>query len=258
MLQFDAETAGRLELAYSGADITYRRRASFDAVAPRPGQHVVDIGCGNGMLTAELARAVGTSGRVTGIDPSADMRALAERRCADFTWVTLSEGRADALPLPDCIADTAVSVQVFEYIDDVPGALAEARRILRPGGRLVIADMHFGTFAWFSENGARMQRVIDAWDHHFVHRALPERLPALMTDAGFDVERVVPVTITDTDLKPDGLANMMLILMADFAARGGHVSAAEARAWAAEQHTLADAGRFFFTFTQFVTTARRP
>ncbi|WP_082643624.1 methyltransferase domain-containing protein [Ruegeria denitrificans] len=73
MLKFDAETTRLLEIAYQGAELTRRRQASFDALRPAPGETILDVGCGNGMLTAELARAVGSDGYVIGIDPSADM-----------------------------------------------------------------------------------------------------------------------------------------------------------------------------------------
>lgn len=94
MLKFDAETAQILETAYQGADITRRRRAIFDDVAPIGGEHVLDLGCGNGLLTLELARAVGPAGQVVGLDPSPDMRALAEKRCLELTNVTIRDGAA--------------------------------------------------------------------------------------------------------------------------------------------------------------------
>ena len=77
MLKFDAETAALLNAAYRGADFVERRQANLDALKPRTGDHITDIGCGNGLLAADVARAVGESGVVTGVDPSPDMRRLA-------------------------------------------------------------------------------------------------------------------------------------------------------------------------------------
>lgn len=73
MLKFDAEITRILNNAYEGADLTRRRQASFDALKPSPGDTIIDIGCGNGLLTAELARAVGPTGKIIGVDPSEDM-----------------------------------------------------------------------------------------------------------------------------------------------------------------------------------------
>ena len=87
MLKFDEATTGLLEIAYLGGDVSRRRRMAFDALHLSEGDVVADIGCGNGLLTEEIARAVGSSGRVVGIDPSTDMRAPASRRCAAFPTV---------------------------------------------------------------------------------------------------------------------------------------------------------------------------
>ena len=65
MLEVDAATSAILERAYRGADFRNRRKASFKALAPAPGERLADIGCGNGLPTRELALSVGPSGHVT-------------------------------------------------------------------------------------------------------------------------------------------------------------------------------------------------
>lgn len=257
MLKFDADTARLLENAYQGDDITRRRRANFDALGPAPGDRIADIGCGNGLLTLELARAVGDAGAVVGVDPSAEMRALAEQRCAAFPAARILDGDAAALPLDDAAVDKAVSVQVFEYLDDIPAALAEARRILKPGGRLVIGDIHWDALAWASDDRARMNRILSAYDGHFAERRVPEILPSLLDAAGFEFERATPITFCDTALKPDGLANATMHLIRIYFGQNDAVSQAEAQAWFDEQLARARGGRFFFCSTHVVTTARK-
>lgn len=257
MLQFDQETSAILENAYQGADFRNRRRASFEALAPAPGERIADIGCGTGILTHELALAVGPAGRVIGIDPSAEMLARASARLAGMENVETVEGGAEALPVADGALDAALSLQVFEYLPDPGAALSEVRRALRSGGRLVLGDMHFGTLVWHSDDPLRMARMCASWDRHVANPALPASLPALLAEAGFEVTAVRPLTTVDTTLRPDGLARMMMILMETYAVANGHVSADEARAWAIEQEHLAGEGRFFHSLTHFVVAGRK-
>jgi arsenite methyltransferase len=257
MLVFDASTRRILEEAYQGADIVRRRRAGFDALGAQPGDDVLDIGCGNGLLSLELARAVGEQGSVTAIDISRDMLDAARERCAHSARVRFLEAGAANIPVADGAADRAVSLQVFEYLSDIPGALREIARTLRPGGRLVIGDMHFDSWIWFSDDPGRMSRMMAAWDDHLAERCVPALLPALLRDAGFDVDAVHPVTFCDTVLRCDGIANMLLILIETYVKERGLVPDDEATAWAAEQRQLAEQGRFFFSLTHFLVTASK-
>lgn len=257
MLKFDAEVTRILDNAYQGADLTRRRQASFDALHPNPGETILDIGCGSGMLTVELARAVGPDGRIIGIDPNEEMRSVAVGRCQGYSCVEFIDGLATALPLDDAVADKAVAVQVFEYIEDIDGAVAEAMRCLKPGGRLVVSDLHAGSFIWYSDDPERMAKLKSSWDQHFAAGDVPERLPGILKDQGHHVEKVVPVTITDHVLKPDGYAITMMHLMTQYAIDKKHVEEDIAHAWFNEQISLANEGRFFFSITQFVVSAQK-
>ena len=99
MLEFNAEVTEILNNAYQGTDLTSRRQASFDALRPSPGDTIIDIGCGNRLLTAELARAVGPKGKIIGVDPSEDMMKAGNARCQGFTNVEFATGVADNLPV---------------------------------------------------------------------------------------------------------------------------------------------------------------
>ena len=148
-------------------------------------------------------------------------------------------------------------MQVFEYLNDIPGAVDEVRRALKPDGKLVVGDIHFDSLVWFSNAPERMARMLAAWDNHFVERRVPALLPPILRKAGFGVEAVHPITICDHQLKPDGLANMMMILMENYAVSNGYISQQEAGDWAAEQRSLAAEGSFFFSVTHFVVSAKK-
>ena len=255
MLNFDATTTKLLEVAYQGGDVSRRRRMAFDALHLSEGDVVADIGCGNGLLTEEIARSVGTSGKVIGIDPSADMRALASSRCAVFQTVQIKDGLADSLPLQDCEVDKVAAVQVLEYLADIPAAIGEAHRVLKKGGRFVAIDTGCKTLDWFSHDEDRMRRVLDAWDHHYNEPRVAALWPRLTREAGFVAVEVEPFTFTDTTLRPDGIAFMLLHLMSRYAAENGHMNEAETKAWFEEQIELAKQGRFFFSLTYYRMSA---
>lgn len=255
MLKFDEATTKLLEIAYQGGDVSHRRRRAFDALHLSEGDVVADIGCGNGLLTEEIARAVGSSGQVVGIDPSADMRAPASIRCAAFPAAQIVDGLADTLPLRDGEVDKAVAVQVLEYLSDIPAAIGEAHRVLRTGGRFVAIDTGCKTLDWFSEDEDRMRRVQEAWDHHYIEPRVAALWPLLARDAGFVAVEVEPFTFCDTTLRPDGIAFMLLHLMSRYAAENRHMNASETQAWFDEQIELAKQGRFFFSLTYYRMSA---
>ena len=102
------------------------------------GWTVGDLGCGTGQLAATLAPFVG---HVIAVDDSAAMLNAARKRLAEHRNVTLKRGRLEALPIDDGALDAAILFLVLHYVDDPAAALAEAKRTLRPGGKLLIADM---------------------------------------------------------------------------------------------------------------------
>ena len=251
-LKFDKETAALLNRFYDGRDVRARRKANRDALAPLPGEVIVDIGSGAGHLAEELARA-GT--KVLAVDPSEAMHAAAAERCAELDGIDFLTGTAEALPVADGAADGAVSIQVFEYLDDIPAALAEAARVLRPGGRLVVGDMHYGAFVWATEHPDRHDRIVDLWNDHFATPVAPELVRPAMTEAGFRDIVATAETFTDIDLRADGIARMMLILLENYAANAGEPDLAAA--WRAEQEARAREGRFFFSMTHFILRGTR-
>ena len=189
MLQFDDETSRQVEATYTTPDVVDQRRTVCALLDPQLGERVLDIGSGPGLLAHELAAALGPDGRVEGIDVSEAMLAIARRRPAapGAAPVVFQEVGATELPFADASFDAAVSTQVYEYVEDMPAALAEVRRVLRPGGRLLVLDTDWDSIVWHSSDPERMRRVLAVWDEHLADPYLPRRLGRLLADAGFSV-----------------------------------------------------------------------
>ena len=113
---------------------------AVELAAPRPGDQVLALGHGPGVGLGPLVSAVSPGGRVVGVDPSASMRAMAARRCADSLTeggLELRDGSAEHTGCADSSVDAAISVNNV-MMWDRPAGFAEVFRVLRPGGRLVI------------------------------------------------------------------------------------------------------------------------
>ena len=108
------------------------------AATLRPGERVVDIACGTGPVTRTAAEQVGSTGAVTGIDIAPDMIEVAQSIPAGGAPIGWHVADATSLPLPDGSCDVALCQMGLMFIDDRDAALAEVRRVLAPGGRVVI------------------------------------------------------------------------------------------------------------------------
>jgi len=108
-----------------------------------PGDAILDIGCGAGVDSLVAARLAGEDGRVTGIDATPAMieRARAHRARLGLANVTFQVSEAEALPFPDATFDAVISNGVFNLTLDKEKALQETHRVMKPGGRLLLADM---------------------------------------------------------------------------------------------------------------------
>jgi SAM-dependent methyltransferase len=109
----------------------------------RPGEVVLDVGCGAGLDTLLAARRVGPGGRVIGLDMTPTMveRTREHAALAGTDWVEARQGLMEAIPLGDATVDVVVTNGALNLSTRKSRALAEMVRVLRPGGRLSLADL---------------------------------------------------------------------------------------------------------------------
>jgi arsenite methyltransferase len=256
-LEFDEETSRAVEAVYSTADVVEQRATVLRALELRQGERVLDLGCGPGFLAAEMAEAVGEGGLVHGVDLSPSMLQIAGRRELGprAAPLELSSQEVAALAFPDARFDVAVSTQVYEYVEDMPAALAEARRVLAPGGRLLVLDTDWDSIVWRSSDDELTMRVLRAWDEHLAHRDLPRYLPELLAAAGFTLARCAVVPVLNIGYEPETYSAGIVELIADFVAGRQDVSADDARRW---RDDLRGLGRkYFFSLNRYLFLATR-
>jgi demethylmenaquinone methyltransferase / 2-methoxy-6-polyprenyl-1,4-benzoquinol methylase len=117
------------------------RRALVQAVDPQPGQKVLDVATGTGLVASALAER---GCEVVGLDQSDDMLAAARRRLAEHTElagrVTFVHGEAERLPFETGVFDALTFTYLLRYVDDRPATMRELARVIRPGGRLGMVE----------------------------------------------------------------------------------------------------------------------
>lgn len=245
-LEYDEEEVAREEANYQTATARARRAFVREQLDLTADEAVLSIGCGPGFEPAELA-AETAANRVVGIDSNPTMLAIARDRCPDS--VPLVRGDATSLPVRDGAFDAAVSVQVYEYVEDLDAALSELHRVLAPTGRGVVYATDWESLVWRADNEARAQRVLDAWDEHCIRPRLGSRLAPALRAASFDITEIAPYTLLLTELSQDSFAHYLLESVRDFVSP--QLGTEVARHWAEDLRTRDRRGESFFSLTQF-------
>lgn len=259
-VRFDARAAARLERIYAAPEIVEQRARTRAALGARPGERGLDIGCGPGFLACELAREVGPTGWITAIDSSPDMLAAARARAAReglAERIEVAPGEAARLGLATGSFDFVVAVQVYLYVAEIEQALAEAARVLRPGGRLAVVDTDWDSCVWLTGDRDRHRRVMEARMAHFANPHLPPRLPGLLRQAGLRLAHASAIPILELRGGPDTFSGDLIGVTADAAVQHG-IPPEEAEAWKADLRGRTGDGEYFFSVNRYLFVALEP
>jgi SAM-dependent methyltransferase len=236
-----------LDIADDTPGASELRGHSYDLLGIAPDTAVVDVGCGSGRAAAEMAER---GARAVGIDPDERMITVACRR-----WPAADFRVADAYELP--FADGALhgyrADKVYHVLDDPARAVGEARRVLAPGGRLVLIGQDWDTFVIDADDAALTRTIVHARADLVPAPRVVRRSRNLLLDAGFADVTVEAHTWIFTD------AAMVPVLadLAEKAHSAGAISDAQADAWLAEQRDRGRRGQLFLALPLFVTAATR-
>jgi SAM-dependent methyltransferase len=229
----------------------YKERIG-ELLRPAAGGTYLDVGAGAG--DDALALAERYSVRVVGADSSQTMVEEMRRRGLEKAHVA----DAHALPFPDATFDGCWADRVFQHLADPVAALAELRRVTKPGGRVVVADPDYDTQVVEVSDQELARRIFRfRADHLLRNGTLAHRVGGLFIGAGLaDVTvEAQPVVLRD----PTALDNAMgLRSWAEVAHERGLATGDDVRAWERQIDEAVAGGRFLYAFTLFLTAGTRP
>ena len=219
-----------------------------------PGQVVADFGCGPGGLTIELARRVGETGRVIGLDINPEFlnrtRALAEEAGIGERIETVALA-GDRIDLPDASVDRLLCKNVLEYVPDPLQTISEFHRVLKPGGIAHVTDSDWGAVI-FEPARERFARIMAGAGIAFRTPLIGRQLYGLFRQAGFTDIRVQILASADTS----GALEGVLRNMASYARTSGELDQAEIDGFLQDLEQSLEDETFLAVLPQFLVTGR--
>ena len=224
------------------------RARLYEMLEAQAGERIADVGCGTGKVVADLIEG-GVD--ATGVDVSqqAITRAIARFPGADFRVAS-----AEALPLRDGELAGYTAVQVYSHLPDPGAALAEARRVLRGDGRLVLVDLENDLWAIDSDDELIVRKMLPAFADTVANPWIGRRFRSLLLDAGFSDVIIEARSIVLTEY---GDIAPAIKAIASAATAANAVTSSEADLWLAEQVHRGEHGRFFAAIPAFYARARK-
>lgn len=253
---YDDEQAERLAAIYTAPATVERRQWILDHLDLAGGESVLSIGCGPGHEPAAIAKQVGETGHVHGIDNSEDVVAMAHDHCDEFPQVTITHADATELEVGDASFDAAIASLVYEYSPEVDTALAELYRALTPGGRAAVLAADWDSTVWHSSDPDRMDRAIEAWKDVYANPHLGSKLTTYVDETDFTIEQVAANSYLETDL--DTYAGFLLELIKGHLEEETAIDQTVIDDWEHDLREIDEAGETFFSLTYYLYMVTKP
>jgi SAM-dependent methyltransferase len=230
----------------------------------RPGERVADLGCGTGAVLALLAREA-TPPELVGLDLSAAaLRVAAGELGGSAGRLLVRADLADPVPLADRSVDRAICHNVLESLPEPQALLAEAARVLRPGGRLVLSHPDYDTLVFTSEDQALTRRLVHAYSDTqqdwmgAVDGTIGRRLPELVGRSPLRVDRVEVNAVVSRVWAPGELGYGYAHNLVGALTRARAADPDELAAWLQGLARLAGRDAFLFSLNDYAVVATRP
>jgi SAM-dependent methyltransferase len=228
-----------------------RRFLRFAGIGP--GDRVLEVGCGTGVVLRDLASLVGPDGAVVGVDPSRHLVEAARvfcRRLVEHRAIRVRVGHGARLVFGDRRFDVALAVTVVLHVADPLAMVTEMARVTRPGGRVALQDQDFGTVAVTHPDRELTDHIFRGVTARMYEEPYSgRRLPGLLVDAGLVRVKLHSDIYQDTELQP--YTQTFIERRAENAVRFGIADPATVQKWLDGFTALAAAGKFVMTVNYY-------
>lgn len=255
MVTYDRKAAKNTERTYLTPEIIRQRSLTLEALALQAGEQVLDTGCGPGLLLEQMARSVGDSGQVVGLDYSPDMLDIARHRCQDLGNVELQQGSVEQLDFEAERFDVVSCIQTLLYVEQVETALGEIHRVLKQHGRVAILETDWRGVVFNSLDEPLTRRILTAWDNAVESPNLPAKLGRLLRNLNFSAIRVEAIPILNTSDSGNNFSSMMFKGFLENALKHEAITRQECNQWQQQVRELVQNNAYFFCVNRFLFTA---
>ena len=255
-LKKQSTEAEELEKSYQLPEIVRQRQHTLNRLSVKRGEQILDVGCGVGFLSYEIALQTGDSGRVSGIDQNSEMIRHANNRCESLRNTEFSVANAEDLPFPEESFDAACCTQVLLYVNDVAQVLTGIRRVLKPAGRIIIVETDWRGVVLNSDYDSITRKIFSAWDAAVPSPNLPVRLGPLLVDNGFCNVDVEPIPILNTEYTPSQFSHGMMNWITRNALKKGVITKEQSQKWLDDLDKKGKSGNYLFCVNRFLFSAQ--
>jgi ubiquinone/menaquinone biosynthesis C-methylase UbiE len=233
------------------------KQQTYDLLEIREGSHLPDVGCGTGDDVRALARRVGRTGLVVGVDGSESMVAEAQERAREANLpVEFRVGDAERLDFADNTFDGCRAERVFVHLNHPERALAEMVRVVRPGTRIVVFDADWETLIVDAPDRAVTRKLLNFHCDSSGSRWIGRQLPRLFCEAGLSDIAVMADNLVFSDYSQADFV-FQLREAAVQASAVGIVPRPAAKEWLNHLEEAQERGAFFAAVTGFCVSGRK-
>ena len=253
---FDEKTAKQLSMIYQTDDIKEMQRQYRVWFDPRPGEKILDVGCGTGVNDLALSKLVGPSGKIVGMDNSEAMLAIAREK-ATAENIEYQLKAVEEMDFPDDYFDGVVCTQVLSYLAAPVDVIRSLLRVVKPTGRIFISETDWDTLMYSIPDKELQRKVTMAFSDHQGDGWVGRRLYALCLQSGGKQIDLHPYVIHNAEYSIRKYGGPLSYVIRDYLLRTQKCTDAEVQRWLKLLSEAFDDHSYFFGLNRIVCILRK-